>query len=198
MPPAAVTEEPTGLVYRPELVSAEQEAELLAYLDRLDFRELVMHGRPARRTVRHFGFDYEYASRGVRRGDPLPPELEDVRARCADLAGHASEELAQALITRYPAGAGIGWHRDAPQFGEKIAGLSLGSACRMRFQRGTAGERRVHELPLEPRSAYVMGGEARYAWQHSIPATKELRYSITFRTLRDPARDLHSAAGLFG
>jgi hypothetical protein len=35
-----------------------------------------------------------------------------------------------------------------------------------------------------PRSGYVLSGAARYAWQHSIPPTKALRYSITFRTLR--------------
>jgi alkylated DNA repair dioxygenase AlkB len=29
-----------------------------------------------------------------------------------------------------------------------------------------------------------MNGAARWRWQHSIPATRELRYSITFRTLR--------------
>jgi alkylated DNA repair dioxygenase AlkB len=36
---------------------------------------------------------------------------------------------------------------------------------------------------LAPRSAYLLTGEARHAWRHSIPATKELRYSVTFRTL---------------
>jgi alkylated DNA repair dioxygenase AlkB len=30
----------------------------------------------------------------------------------------------------------------------------------------------------------VLAGEARWKWQHSIPPTKEERYSITFRTLR--------------
>jgi alkylated DNA repair protein (DNA oxidative demethylase) len=42
----------------------------------------------------------------------------------------------------------------------------------------------VWELTLEPRSGYVLAGEARRSWQHSIPPAKELRYSITFRTLR--------------
>ena len=73
-------------------------------------------------------------------------------------------------------------------FGAKIVGVSLASACRMRFQRRAGEERRVFELELAPRSAYVLGGAARSAWQHSIPATKELRYSITFRTLRNPSR----------
>ena len=58
----------------------------------------------------------------------------------------------------------------------------------MRFQRRAGELRRVYELELEPRSAYVLGGAARSAWQHSIPPTKDLRYSITFRTLRNPSR----------
>jgi alkylated DNA repair dioxygenase AlkB len=37
---------------------------------------------------------------------------------------------------------------------------------------------------LEPRSLYVISGPARWQFQHSIPAVPALRYSITFRTLR--------------
>jgi hypothetical protein len=33
-----------------------------------------------------------------------------------------------------------------------------------------------------------MEGTARWGWQHSISATRELRYSITFRTFRTAAR----------
>jgi DNA oxidative demethylase len=88
------------------------------------------------------------------------------------------------LITRYPPGAAIGWHRDAPMFREVI-GVSLASACRMRFQRGKGEERVTADIELEPRSAYVLAGPVRSHWQHSIPATKDLRYSITFRTLKE-------------
>ena len=38
---------------------------------------------------------------------------------------------------------------------------------------------------LEPRSVYVLSGSPRFQWQHSIPTTKDCRYSITFRTLRN-------------
>jgi alkylated DNA repair dioxygenase AlkB len=54
----------------------------------------------------------------------------------------------------------------------------------MRFQRGKGPARQVAEVTLDPRSAYVLSGAARYAWQHAIPPTKALRYSITFRTLK--------------
>ena len=33
------------------------------------------------------------------------------------------------------------------------------------------------------RHALVLRDDARWRWQHSIPPTKALRYSITFRTL---------------
>jgi alkylated DNA repair dioxygenase AlkB len=39
-------------------------------------------------------------------------------------------------------------------------------------------------ITLEPRSAYILRGEVRWRWQHSILATNNLRYSITFRTRR--------------
>ncbi len=143
-----------------------------------------MRGQTARRTVLHFGYDYDYESWEVVPADPLPPALLWVRDRCAELAGLERDELEQTLVSRYPPGAGIGWHRDAPMFGPAVIGVSLLSTCRMRFQRRVGGERRVHDLELEPRSAYVLFGKARSAWQHSIPPTKELRYSITFRTLR--------------
>ena len=181
-------EEPEGLVYRPDFVSPEEEAQLLAFADGIEFREVVMHGQAARRTTRHYGYDYAYETRALTPAEPLPEPLLWLRDRCGDLAGVEPEALAEGLVTRYPAGAGIGWHRDAPMFGSPVVGVSLGSACRMRFQRSAGGVRRTYALELEPRSAYVLGGSARWAWQHSIPATKALRYSITFRTLRDSSR----------
>ncbi len=184
MRPPAVTERPAGLKYRPEFVSDDEERRLLALCDELEFREVVMHGQPARRTTRHFGYDYAYESREVTPTEPIPAELEWLRDRCADLGALEPAELAETLVTRYPPGAGIGWHRDAPMFGAKVIGVSLGAGCRMRFRRSAGGVRRVYDLELEPRSAYVLAGVARSAWQHSIPAVKELRHSVTFRTLR--------------
>jgi DNA oxidative demethylase len=69
-------------------------------------------------------------------------------------------------------------------FGPKVVGVSLAATCRMRFQRGKGERRQVAEVILEPRSAYVLSGAARYVWQHSIPPTKALRWSITLRTLK--------------
>jgi alkylated DNA repair dioxygenase AlkB len=180
-----VTERPEGLEYRPDLVSEDEERALVALLGELELREFTMRGQTARRTVRHFGYDYDYEAYGkVTPSEPLPESLAWLRDRCADFAQLPPEELVQTLVTRYPPGAPIGWHRDAPMFGAKVVGVSLLSASRMRLQRRAGGVRRVFELELPPRSGYVLGGAARSAWQHSIPPVKSLRYSITFRTLK--------------
>jgi alkylated DNA repair protein (DNA oxidative demethylase) len=181
--PRAPSEEPEGLVLRPELLTVDEEADLLERLGDLRFDPIVMHGRTARRAARHYGLGYDYESRSPQPGEPVPQWLVPLRARAAELAGEEPEELVEILVQRYPEGATIGWHRDAPAFGTVI-GVSLGGTARLRFQRGTGDRRRVWEIPLEPRSGYVLAGAARQSWQHSIPATTQLRYSITFRTLR--------------
>ncbi len=176
--------EPRGLVYQPEFLTEAEERQVLGVLEAMELHTITMHGRTARRTVRHFGLDYGYESWKLVPTDPLPSELAWVQERAADLAGLDPGAIAQVLVSRYPPGSTIGWHRDAPMFGAKVVGVSLASACRMRFQRGKGERRQVAEVTLEPRSAYVLAGAARYVWQHSIPPTRALRYSITFRTLR--------------
>ncbi len=183
----APLEEPEGLVHRPDLLTPAEEAELLGVLEELRFEPIVMHGQAARRTARHYGLDYDYEAREPRPGEPVPAWIEPVRARAAELAVLDPAELVEVLVQRYPAGATIGWHRDAPAFGT-VVGVSLGGRARLRFQRGKGDDRRVWEVALEPRSGYVLAGKARTSWQHSIPPTKELRYSITFRTLRSARR----------
>jgi DNA oxidative demethylase len=175
---------PPGLVFDPAFLSSDEERLLLLELDQLEFHEIVIHGVAARRTARHFGLDYNYEQRThVDEAEPIPRWLEPLRKRCAALAGAEPEALVEALVQRYPEGATIGWHRDAPSFG-LVIGVSLRSAARLRFRRGSTGHWTTWELDLPPRSAYVLDGEARTRWQHSLPAAKELRYSITFRTLK--------------
>ena len=177
-------ERPEGLAYEEDFVSRDEEDALLGELAALEFRPVVMRGQAAKRTVRHFGLDYDYESGRLVPADPLPEWLGWLRDRCAGLMEREPDDLVQILVSRYPDGAGIGWHRDAPMFGSRIAGVSLGAPCRMRFQRTVRGAREVAELELAPRSAYLLAGKARWSWQHSIPATKALRYSVTFRTLK--------------
>jgi alkylated DNA repair protein (DNA oxidative demethylase) len=173
-----------GLTYVEDFVSPEEERELLALIEPLDFRTIEMRGQIARRRVRHFGLGYDYDRGELAPVEPLPEGLEWLRERAAALIERDPEDLLQILVSRYPEGAGIGWHRDAPMFGSRIVGVSLRAPARMRFQRTVKGEREVAAIELAPRSAYVLSGKARWSWQHSIPPGKELRYSVTFRTLK--------------
>lgn len=143
-----------------------------------------MHGVAARRTARHFGVSYDYDQRTeVSQAEPLPAWLLPLRDKAADLAGVSADELVAALVQQYPPGSTIGWHRDAPPFGV-VVGVSLGASTRFRFRRGATRNWTTWELELPPRSGYVLDGEARWQWQHSVPPVDALRYSITFRTLR--------------
>jgi alkylated DNA repair protein (DNA oxidative demethylase) len=108
-----VEERPTGLMYLQAVVSPGEEEMLLQIFGDLDFEPVVMRGQPARRTVRHFGFTYDFDSWGVTGTEPIPDYLAEVRVRCAEMAGMDPLSFEQALVTRYPVGATIGWHRDA-------------------------------------------------------------------------------------
>jgi alkylated DNA repair dioxygenase AlkB len=183
-----IVEEPPGLLYQPDLLGEDEAAALLDRLARLGYGEVRMHGQVARRVVRHYGVRYSFDTAAVTPGEPIPAWLDDLRSSSAALLGTEPAALAEVLVTRYPPGATIGWHRDAPAFGE-IVGVSLGSECLLRFQRGTGAERHVYEQAVAPRSAYLLTGKARTTWQHSIPAVPAERYSITFRTLRGGRAD---------
>lgn len=173
---------PEGLRHLPDFLDEPEALALAREIDRLSYQPVVMRGVTARRSVLHYGWDYGYDSWTVRPTEPVPAFLHGLRARCADLIAADPESLAEVLVSRYPAGAGIGWHRDAPMFG-KVIGVSLGASCTLRLRPPGEGRRPIHALRLEPRSAYVLTGESRRKWQHSIPPVKALRWSISFRTL---------------
>jgi alkylated DNA repair dioxygenase AlkB len=178
---------PPGFAYQPDLLDPREEEALLAELRRLELGAFVMHGVAARRQVRMYGWDYANGRRVLTPGEPIPAFLLGLRERCAALAGLEKERMEMALVIRYPPGAGIGWHRDAPQFG-RVAGVSLGAPCRLLLRRGPG--RPSTEIVLAPRSGYALVGAARWAWQHHIPPVKAERYSVTFRSLkRAPAAD---------
>jgi DNA oxidative demethylase len=182
-----------GFVYRPEFISSKDEQQLIRRIEKLEFGTVKMHGVAAKRRIVHFGRSYEFETFKLGPAAAIPDFFLPMRERAGELADRDPAEFAEALVTEYPPGAGIGWHRDAPHFGV-IVGISLLAECRMQF-RPWPVEKRV-AMPtqkrakpvaqlLARRSAYTISGSARTEWQHHIPATKTLRYSITFRTLRN-------------
>lgn len=175
---------PEGFIYKEAILSAAEEQSALETVRRLEFGEVRMHGVVARRRIAHFGLRYAFSSHHLSPAAAIPAELDFIRDRAAEFTGIAPQEFQEILVTEYSPGAGIGWHRDAPPFGI-IAGVSLATACRLKFRRGNAGQRQYASVELAPRSAYLLTGAARNEWEHSIPPISETRYSITFRTLKN-------------
>ena len=188
MPHATLDRQPDGFDYYADFLSTSDERALIARIEALKFSEVRMHGVTAKRRVAHFGWVYGYESWRLTRGPSIPDFLLPLRERAAPLLDCEPTALSEVLVTEYPPGAGIGWHRDAPMFGPAVIGISVASACRFRFRRNHGGRTESTTLTLEPRSLYILRRAARSQWQHSIPPTRALRYSITFRTVLDEDR----------
>lgn len=177
---------PQGLTYRADFIDRDEERALLEHISALPLREAQYRQYTARRRTVNFGFSYDFQHHKANAAPPIPEFLAPLRQRAAQWSGVAAEEFVQALIAEYTPGTPLGWHRDVPDF-ELIVGISLGGNARIRFRPypwEPARRKEVFALELEPRSAYILRDTARWGWQHSIPPTKELRYSITFRTAR--------------
>jgi alkylated DNA repair dioxygenase AlkB len=177
---AIAPEMPAGFAYAPDLVSARDEAALVRGLQSLPFAPFEFHGYLGKRRIVSFGWRYDYSRRAVRPSDALPDFLLPLREQAAAFAGITSDGLQQILVTEYAPGAGIGWHRDKPEFADVIA-FSLLAPCTLRFRRAEGETWQRRKLQVEPRSAYLLRGAARRDWYHSIPPVDALRYSVTFR-----------------
>ena len=184
----AVREIPEGLIFKSDFLTVQEERGLFGLLQTLPFYEFKLHGVAARRRVLHFGLRYALESRVLSTAPEIPSQFEPIRRRAAAFAGIAPNEFSQILVNEYRPGAGIGWHHDSPAFGI-VAGISLGATCTMRFQEGSAEQRRTSAQELPSRSIYLLTGEARNLWQHRIAPIGELRYSITMRTLSKQSTD---------
>ena len=178
---------PEGFAYKDELLSSEQERALIERFAQLHFREFEFRGFLGKRRIVSFGWRYDFNTRELQKAEDIPDFLLELRVTAAGFANLHSNQLQQALLTEYAPGAGIGWHRDRPEFRD-VVGVSLRSPCsfRLRRKKDTRWERA--SIELQPRSAYLLRGPARTDWQHSIPAVNVLRYSVTFRSFRDSAK----------
>lgn len=174
---------PDGFKYVEELVLPEDEAELIREIERLPLKEFEFGAYTGQRRVVSYGWRYDFGSSKLNRADAVPAFLDTLRQRAASFANLPAERLVHSLVTEYTPGAPIGWHRDKPVY-EDVIGISLGSVCRFRFRRKIGASWERYSLTLEPRSVYLLRGPARTDWEHSIPAVEDLRYSITFRSLK--------------
>jgi alkylated DNA repair dioxygenase AlkB len=175
---------PEGFKYQTDLISPAEERVLLEQVRELPFKEFEFQGFIGKRRTVSYGWHYDFNVRTLQKAEDIPSFLLSLRETAASFAGMPPEQLQQVLVTEYDAGASIGWHRDKKVFGEVI-GISLLSPCRFRFRRKAGSSWERVSLTAEPRSAYLLRGPSRTEWEHSIPAVDALRYSITYRNLRD-------------
>lgn len=173
-----------GLELREDFVSEAEERALIGRIDGLGLSPFRFQGWTGKRLTRSFGWRYDFDDASFAETEPIPDWLLQLRHCAAGLAGIPSADFAHALVIRYDPGAGIGWHRDRPQF-DKVVGVSLGAPTVMRFRRRTAKGFQRANVELESRSAYLLSGEVRSDWEHSIAAHEALRFSITFRSLSE-------------
>jgi alkylated DNA repair dioxygenase AlkB len=176
-----------GLDYRDDLISQAEETALMDAIERIDLSPFRFQGWTGKRRTHTFGWRYDFDDRSFEPAAPLPEWLIPLRDRAAAFGGVAPDEFVHALVTRYDPGAAIGWHRDRPQFGH-VVGVSLAEAATLRFRRRVGGGFQRANLEVAPCSAYLLSGEAREQWEHSIAPAARLRFSITFRTLSERGR----------
>ena len=179
-------EYPPGFLYFPGFLTEEEETRLYEEVVRTELHSFTFHGFEAKRKVASFGYDYNFNSRSLLKGAEIPPGFHGIIQKVAARLAVNEEDFAELLITEYPVGSVINWHRDAPPFG-LIAGISLLSDCTFRlrpFEKSMQGRSSIISIPIKRLSLYALAGASRTDWQHSIAAVKEPRYSITLRTLK--------------
>ena len=174
-----------GFRYQQELIEPAAEDALVAHVRELPFQEFEFHGYKGKRRVVSFGWKYEFSGGGqLRKADEIPEFLLRLRSLAASFARLHADAFQHVLVTEYGPGAGIGWHRDKAVFGQ-VVGVSLLAPCVLRFRRKMKTKWDRVNVLAERGSGYHLTGPARAEWEHSILRVDALRYSITFRTMRE-------------
>jgi alkylated DNA repair dioxygenase AlkB len=170
---------PDNFVYVADSLTPEEQTSLLRDLRALDYQHDTFRGQRLKRGNAQFGYAYVSTGRKLEAATGFPdflrPIMSGARALCPD-----GTEFNQCIVTRYPPGSGIGWHTDAPRFGDSIVGVSLGGAARLQFRRKGADDV-SYEVLAESGSMYLMRGPSRWEYQHQVVPVKSERYSLTFR-----------------
>ncbi|MEZ5336895.1 MAG: alpha-ketoglutarate-dependent dioxygenase AlkB [bacterium] len=202
---------PQGFIYQPEFISEAEERRMLHEIRAIALRTAVWNGYAAKRRIASFALSEsvpetyksdpnkgsatlsdnpQQRDDGTVESKPVhteaaPSWMLELSERVADFLGYERGSICHALLTEYPPGAPIGWHRDSPPH-RSIIGLSLGSDCTFRLRPQYELQRNrssVISFQAEARSLYEMAGASRSRWQHSISPVRQQRWSITMRTI---------------
>ena len=177
---------PEGFSYSPDFLTTEEEVKLYKEIEKIELHNFNFQGFEANRKVASFGYDYSFENGRLSKGKNIPQTFDFLVEKVSKHLSITPQKFAELLVTEYPVGAVINWHRDAPPF-DLIAGISLMADCTFRlrpYDKVKQTKTSVVSFPVARRSLYVIQGIARSDWQHSITPVKQTRYSITLRTLR--------------
>lgn len=180
---------PPGFSYYPDFLSLSEEENVLKEISKVQLQTFLFQGYEAKRRVASFGYDYSFDKRTISKGTEIPSTFHWLIEKAAFHIEIPRGSFQELLITEYPVGSVINWHRDAPPF-DVIVGISLLSDCTFRLRphdKTKQSRSSIIALPVRRRSLYVIQGVARTEWQHSTAPVKSVRYSITLRTLRTVA-----------
>jgi alkylated DNA repair dioxygenase AlkB len=180
------TKFPGGFTYIPNFLTEAEELDYQNAISKIDLHTFNFHGYEAKRKVVSFGYDYNFEQRTLSKGREIPPIFDPLMEKVATKLSVKKEDFEEFLITEYPVGSVINWHRDAFPF-DLIAGISLLGDCTFRLRpwdKTKQGRNAIISFPVKRRSLYIIQGPARSDWEHSISPVKKVRYSITLRTLK--------------
>ena len=200
-----------GLALHPSFVTAKEEQQILGFLD--NEAKCTWRTDLSRRTM-HFGGTYclmppkststkQTAHPEILQAPDLPEELSWLIDRIVDAGIFQADKRPQyCIVNEYTGNLGISAHTENFQFGEPVVGLSLLSACPIRFHElekpfdgsvrsGKAARTQKTgkkiDVQLPGRSLLVMRGESRWKWQHEVVRSAKgrgvgwKRVSLTFR-----------------
>jgi len=177
---------PKGFAYNKNFINEEEEMKVVKCIEQLDLQKMKFHEYEAKRKVISFGQGWSFTEQRLKQGTPIPKDFDFLIDKIAAHLSIPKELIAQFLVTEYPVGSVINWHRDAPPF-DIIAGVSLLSDCTFKLrphEKGKQTRSATISLPVQRRSLYTMQDEAKSQWQHSTAPVEKVRYSLTFRTLK--------------
>jgi alkylated DNA repair dioxygenase AlkB len=183
---AAEPQFPPGFSYLEDFITGTEEQELLRIISAIELRPMMFQGYEAKRKTASFGHDWSFEKRVLTRGKPIPDGFNPVIEKAAQTFSVFKDSIGELLVTEYPAGSVINWHRDAPPF-DRIIGISLLSDCKFRlrpYDKSRQSRKSLLSFTVKRRSAYLIEGQARSEWEHSTAPVAAVRYSITMRTLK--------------
>lgn len=154
------------MIYIENFVDQNQ---VLPVVRQLNFRPITRNSR----EVCQFGYEYTYFSNKLEKTENIPDAL-NFNSHISAILGKPIE-FNQLIVNKYEVGQGISPHIDNPDiFGDIIACISIGCDCTVKFE----GDK---SYKIRGGSLYIMTGDHRYKFKHSIGRHAGLRYSLTYR-----------------